>query len=386
MVTIDERIKAANLTSSTVKIRTKSLSAGRKRVFLDYYSKGKREYEFIKEIQPLIPECTKEDRLHNKNVLDAIIAIQAQRNKEIQNGAAGIKKDRRGDILLSEYLKDHLATLDKLAPSTRKLTALMIAKVLEYGGEKVKLKDVDKEFCRGFVNYLLATDNAYTGKPLTKCTVDNYFTRFTFAMNEAVRGGKIDSNPVHALSATDKVKPESNTREYLTIDEVQRLIDSDCKYSDLKRAFLFSCFCGLRLSDIRALTWGAIEDTGNGKKRVPIVQKKTGETLYLDLSTEAVSWLPVRGGAGDHVFNLGCCSMISHNVAKWAAAAGITKHVTFHTARHTFATMMLTLGADIYTTSKLLGHTNIQTTQIYAKIIDKKKEEAVNLVNGIFKH
>ena len=78
--------------------------------------------------------------------------------------------------------------------------------------------------------------------------------------------------------------------------------------------------------------------------------------------------------------------MISHNVAKWAAAAGITKHVTFHTARHTFATMMLTLGADLYTTSKLLGHTNIQTTQIYAKIVDSKKKEAVNLVNGIFKH
>ena len=262
----------------------------------------------------------------------------------------------------------------------------MIAKVLEYGGEKVRLRDVDKEFCRGFVNYLLATDNAYTGKPLTKCTVDNYFTRFTFAMNEAVRGGYIDSNPVHALSATDKVKPESNTREYLTIDEVQRLIESECRYSDLKRAFMFSCFCGLRLSDIRALTWGDIEDTGNGGARVAITQQKTGETLYLDLSTEAVSWLPVRGGAGDHVFNLGCCSMISRNVAQWAAAAGITKHVTFHTARHTFATMMLTLGADLYTTSKLLGHTNIQTTQIYAKIIDKKKEEAVNLVNGIFKH
>ena len=69
---------------------------------------------------------------------------------------------------------------------------------------------------------------------------------------------------------------------------------------------------------------------------------------------------------------------------KWASEAGITKHLTFHTARHTFATMMLTLGADLYTTSKLLGHTDVATTQIYAKIVDKKKDEAVNLVNGIF--
>ena len=58
--------------------------------------------------------------------------------------------------------------------------------------------------------------------------------------------------------------------------------------------------------------------------------------------------------------------------------------VLFHTARHTFATMMLTLGADLYTTSKLLGHTQVKTTQIYAKIVDKKKDEAVNLVNDVF--
>ena len=386
-VTIDNRdmAKQAKRTAKEpVRIRVRQLANGNQSIYLDYYSDGVREREFLKMY--LIPERTPLDKQQNKDTWNAAQAIRAQRVTDLNNGAAGIKRDRRGDLLLSEYLSNHLATLDKLATSTRKLTALMIAKVLEYGGEKVRLKDVDKDFCRGFVNYLLATDNAYTGKPLTKCTVDNYFTRFTFAMNEAVRGGYIDSNPVHALSATDKVKPESSTREYLTIDEVQRLIESDCRYSDLKRAFMFSCFCGLRLSDIRALTWGAIEDTGNGGARVAIVQQKTGETLYLDLSTEAVSWLPGRGGAGDPVFNLGCCSMISRNVSQWAAAAGITKHVRFHTARHTFATMMLTLGADLYTTSKLLGHTNIQTTRIYAKIIDSKKQEAVNLVNGIFKH
>ena len=68
---------------------------------------------------------------------------------------------------------------------------------------------------------------------------------------------------------------------------------------------------------------------------------------------------------------------------RWCMAAGITKDVTFHSGRHTFAVMMITLGADIYTVSKLLGHKFIATTQIYAKVIDKKKQDAVNLIPEI---
>jgi site-specific recombinase XerD len=74
---------------------------------------------------------------------------------------------------------------------------------------------------------------------------------------------------------------------------------------------------------------------------------------------------------------------INNILQKWAKAAGVTKHISFHVARHTHATMMLTLGADLYTVSKLLGHKNIATTQIYAKIVDKKKEEAISLIPNL---
>ena len=114
--------------------------------------------------------------------------------------------------------------------------------------------------------------------------------------------------------------------------------------------------------------------------------KKTQKTLYLPLSNEALKWMPERGEAKDtdKVFHLPNQTYINMVLKVWAANSGIAKTVTFHTARHTFATMMLTLGADIYTTSKLLGHTQVKTTQIYAKIVDKKKDEAVNLTDGIF--
>lgn len=146
-----------------------------------------------------------------------------------------------------------------------------------------------------------------------------------------------------------------------------------------------SCFCGLRLGDIQALTWGDIIQDGE-QYRAKIVMKKTQKTLYLPLSGEALKWMPERGEAKDtdKVFYLPYPTYINVVLKTWAQNSGINKTITFHTARHTFATMMLTLGADLYTTSKLLGHTQVKTTQIYAKIVDKKKDEAVNLVNDVF--
>ena len=73
----------------------------------------------------------------------------------------------------------------------------------------------------------------------------------------------------------------------------------------------------------------------------------------------------------------------AYELKKWAFTAGITKNITFHTGRHTFATMMLSLGADIYTVSKLLGHKELATTQIYAKVLDKRKQDAVSLIPNL---
>ena len=114
--------------------------------------------------------------------------------------------------------------------------------------------------------------------------------------------------------------------------------------------------------------------------------QKTKAPIYLPLSPEALRWMPERGNKSsqDNVFDLPSAAAVNVLIKPWAKAAGINKHFTFHTARHTFATMMLTLGADIYTVSKLLGHTKVETTQIYAKIINKKKDDAVSLIDAAF--
>ena len=178
--------------------------------------------------------------------------------------------------------------------------------------------------------------------------------------------------------------PES-VRSYMTIEEVRSLIATPMQNEGVKSAYLFSCFCGLRISDIIGLQWKDVF-IDNGQYRLAVAMQKTKEPIYLPLSNEALKWMPERGEktSEDHVFDLPSPTMINTLLKPWAKAAGIDKRFSFHTSRHTFATMMLTLGADLYTTSKLLGHANVKTTQIYAKIVDSKKVEAVNLVDNVF--
>ena len=196
----------------------------------------------------------------------------------------------------------------------------------------------------------------------------------------------IPDNPVNQLSQQEKVKWPESKREYLTIDEVKKLIATPCKREDIKAAFLFACYCGLRISDVQKLRWKDIVQDGD-QWRANIVMQKTKAPLYLPLSKQARKWMPERGDAPDDdtVFhNLPKEGGTSKCLQEWVESAGINKKVTFHVSRHTFATMMLTLGADLYTVSKLLGHTSVKTTQIYAKIIDQKKDDAVSLVDNIF--
>lgn len=166
--------------------------------------------------------------------------------------------------------------------------------------------------------------------------------------------------------------------------ELKRLIGTECKYEIMKQAFLFSCLCGLRVSDIRKLKWNDLQKSGE-RIRIEIKMQKTKEPLYLPISDEALKWLPQQNEAkgDDLIFPLTHEGTINKILQKWAKDAGIIKHISFHVARHTHATMMLTLGADLYTVSKLLGHKNIATTQIYAKIVDKKKEEAISLIPNL---
>lgn len=382
-----------------VRIRFKQLSNGNQSIYLEYYTGdvirkenyvgGKRKYEFLKLY--LIPERTREDKAKNEATLALAKAIQSRRIVEVQNDTHGFQNTNKSRVNLLDYLENIGKQSAEQGSRNYARTELNTVRALRlFRGDYIAFRDVDKEFLSEFTDYLRQMPKASkygvlkTGGRLSNNSVVSYYGTLRTAINRAYKEGIITVNPTKEFDFASKVRQEPSRREYLTLDELKTLINTECRHEIVKRAFLFSCLCGLRVSDIRKLRWCDLQRS-SGRVRIEITMQKTKEPLYLPISDEALKWLPERGEANgsDFIFPLTHEGTVNDTLQHWAKVAGITKHISFHVSRHTHATMMLTLGADLYTVSKLLGHKNIATTQIYAKIVDKKKEEAIGLIPNL---
>ena len=377
--------------TSFVSIRSKQRAKGRRVLYLDMYRDGKRSYEFLKLY--LVAEKDEAAKILNANTMQEAMAIRNQRENEIMSNGGVLKSRTKQKLLLCKWMEIYAQIKEKNGQSNRR--ALSVATVrqhlIDFAGDKTRLADIDKAFCKRFIAYLAGLTNkksTVAHRPLTAVSAKAYFHVFTSALNRAVQEEYILSNPVSLLTDDDKqpLKAEQSTRTYLEIDELRKMIATDFRNDKLKRAFLFACFTGLRISDINNLTWENIT-TKNGQPYISTTIQKTQRHFETKICNEALRWMPDRGKANakDHIFHVPHDrSTLGRQLREWAKEAGITKDICFHMSRHTFATMELTLGADLFTVSKLLGHKNISITQVYADIIDKKKEDAVDLTNGLF--
>ena len=368
-----------------IKIRVKDLTNGSKSIYLDMYMNGKRKYEFLRLY--IIPENSKSDRVRNSETLKLANAIKAQRIIELQNQSYGFKVNKVSNIKLIDYLQ---SIAERKSENEVRKTALhaVICHLKRYDPNEIQLNRVDKEYILGFLNYLTTVKQTHSKKEkLLHVNTQNYYYKILrYSLNYAISEELISVNPMDKIKNEEKPHRYRTEREFLTINELKKLAQTPFYNTLLKKACLFSCFCVLRHSDIIALTWRDIEIDENKNYRLHIIQKKNKEAISLPLSQESVKQLPKRENAkdSDKIFKgLITLGRTNEILPRWAEQAGIKKHITFHTARHTHATMLLTLGVDLYTVSKLLGHTNILTTQIYAKLVDESKKKAIDLIPNI---
>ena len=378
------RKTSAKNTKEPVRLREKKLANGVRSLYLDIYVNGKRSYEFLKLY--LIPETNPQAKVQNENTMRAANTIKLNRILEITNNKAGLKNTSiRAKMLLKDWMETFRQAQEQKGVKDQKVIHNTVHALTAYN-INVAMRDVNRDYIIGLTNFLRNDYRSPRGKKLKDYSVINYLGCLRNALNMAVREDVIADNPIMKLSAQDKVKAPESQREFLTIEEVQQLEATDSPYPHIKQAFLFACYTGLRCSDVRSITWGKIVKDGE-KYRLHTVMFKTKRPFYIPLSKKAMQWMPERGDKTDDdlIFeNMPVQVNTKLYLQPWLDKAGITKPITFHCSRHTFGTMMLTLGADIYTTSKLMGHTKVEVTQIYAKIINKKKDDAVSLIDQAF--
>ncbi|MGF0025445.1 tyrosine-type recombinase/integrase [Parabacteroides merdae] len=378
-----------------VRIRTKKLANGNESIYLDLYKDGDRVYEFLKLY--LISEKSKTDKEANRKTLELANAIKSKRIVELQNNEHGFKTNTtRSKMNLIQFVL-HLAD-EQLAKSGNKrsyyYTLHSLAKHLDaYAGDKITFAKVNTEFVRGFIAYLRTAVNfnyenskkKSKDEILSQNTQYNLYKKFTWVIRKAMLADIIVINPLDKVDNTDKPKPEEGQREFLTIEEIKKLMATPCKDDMLKRSFLFCCLVGLRYSDVKSLLWSDLREDNNGGIILRLRVIKTKRYEDFPVSREALKWLPEKTGSDENlIFTLSKNDNSNRKLKNWCASAGIKKKISFHCSRHTAATLNLSLGVPIETVSKLLGHTKISTTQIYAKIIDKNKKDAVRKQDGIF--
>ena len=366
----------------------KQSKAGSISLFLEIYKgttttpegkvKNLRDYEYL-NLYLIDKPKTPIEKQGNKDTLQLAESIRAKRELEIKNGLYGFTNEFKQSTNFIDYFTDQMEKRKQSKGNYGNWNSTL-KHLIKFAGTKVLFREIDQTFCENFRDYLKNTATTKSGQPLSSSTVSSYFNKFRACLKEAVKKKIILSNP-----ATDvtNAKVIENKREYLTIDELKAIVKAECRYDVLKRAFIFSCLTGLRWSDINKLKWSEVQSTNEGW-RITFHQQKTKGLQYLDISEQARGYLGEQGNPDERVFiGLKYSSYMNVELTKWMMRAGITKDITFHCARHTFAVLQLTLGTEIYTLSKLLGHSELKTTQIYAKIVDEKKREAVNKIPDI---
>ncbi len=338
----------------SVKLRSKKLSDGTESLYLDMYVKGNRSYEFL-DIK------LKKNDSQRKQKKQLAEAKRSKRELEIISNYHDIPRNFNGDDDFLEYF-------DKNAKDGFSISVYRNFKSF------VKNKTINGELPFKIVSEKLIEDyKEYLEKTFKNSTAWVYLLKLKVILNKAIKEKLIVRSPAKYT----KIKLEDIEKVFLTEDEIKLLVEKDFENIEVKKAFLFACFTGLRISDVKKIKWEQVKEN-----KLYFRQTKTRGIEYLPLNETALKYLYLNIDKNKIeedklIFKLGNKAQINKDLREWSEKAGIKKHLVFHSARHTFATLSLSSGIDLYTVSKMMGHKSIKMTEIYAKVINKTVEEAI---------
>jgi integrase/recombinase XerD len=250
----------------------------------------------------------------------------------------------------------------KVAVNTHRQHQTVLSK-LKVFRKRIYFPDLTQEFIEKFENHLITVGNS-------KNTINKNFRIMKVYLHQAEKKGIRFKNPFKYI----RMRAEPTTRVALSEDELAQLIkyykSADCNptHRHILRYFLFSCGSGIRISDVKQLTWNHIH--GDTMK---VTSKKTKGTVDVPLSNFERSLLPECTNPNSKIFNCFADAVTNRFLKKIAEKCAIKKNLTYHMSRHTFATYFLEKGGNVEVLQSLMDHSDIDTTMVYVHMTDKRK-------------
>lgn len=384
-----------------VEIKERKLKAGNRSLYLEYYETGFRKKENLGLY--LIPDDAPNAKKINAEVYAKARGIQSERilnPPSFEKVTKSYVSERTKTLTWLEWCDEYIewsrscGNCKKMMQHKEVVRKRIEAYLTNTGKKKLLLKDVGKKETVGLFDYMR---NEYRnpgqiksgGGKLADYTLLLFEETVKAIFNKAIREDLITSNPVHSLAREERFHAPDKHREYLTPEELTRFLNVETATENertVQMAFGLSSMTGLRLGDMQHLRWGDVKDI-DGIPTICITQRKTQRLVSIPLNEMALSLLPPREDINPEslVFHL---VKKSDNISKYVRRikdkAGISKDFTYHSSRHTTATLAITAGADISSVKAVLGHGSVVSTEVYAKVNLEKKIEAVSLMDGVF--
>lgn len=377
------------------KLGAKVLTDGRESIFLDFYlgfemaisAKSGKEYkkvnntrEFLKLYLWQAPR-TPIERQQNKETLELAKKIRYERGQELLESAEGyrLKKDRKVNFL--DYFQ---AYIDNYTKKDYRMLSMALNRFKDFCRDTPKYRryqksitpeQITRDMMTAFTEYLQSRSKGEGAKSI--------YQRFKKVIKYAIEHDVMIKNPCTGISI--KVDDQILKKDILSIEEEQALIAThyDNENPNIRRAFIFCLYCGLRFCDVKDLTYRNVDYSN---KLLKFEQNKTkGHSatsgVVIPLNDNLLTFIgdaPADGNLDALIFSLPSYEMCSKAIRRWVKRAGINKHISWHCARHSFAVNILNNGANIKTVASLLGHSGLKHTEKYTRAIDSLKQDAIN--------
>lgn len=382
-------------TGDNPKLGAKVLSDGKESLFLDYYFgytkeinertgkevvKVDRKREYLKLYLWQAPR-TPIERQQNKEILELAKKIRFDRGQDLLESVEGyrLKKDR--DINFLDYFQSYI---DKYTKKDYRMIVIALKRFRDFLHDtpeynkfekRIKPEQITKDIVEAYTEYLQSRSVGEGAKSI--------YARFKKVIKYAVEHDVISKNPCNGIVI--KVDEQILKKEVLSPEEIQRLIAThyDNENPNIRRAFIFCLYCGLRYCDVKDLTFANVDYSN---KLLKFEQNKTkghsaNSGVIIPLNDGILSLIgePISPNNRDEaIFPLPSYEMCLKALKRWVKRAGINKHISWHCARHSFAVNILNNGANIKTVASLLGHSGLKHTEKYTRAIDSLKQEAIN--------